>query len=46
VTLEVGDHRAEVPAGDSARFDATRSHAYANDGATPATFTLVVLEPA
>lgn len=46
VTLEVGDDRAEVPAGDGAWFDATFRHAYANASATAATFTLVVLEPA
>ena len=42
----VGDHHVEVPTGDSAWFDATRPHAYSNPGATAATFTLVVLEPA
>jgi hypothetical protein len=36
----------EVAAGDSAWFDATHPHAYENRGATGATFTLVVLEPA
>jgi transcriptional regulator with XRE-family HTH domain len=46
VALAVGDHHVEVPAGDSAWFDATRPHAYANPGATAAMFTLVVLEPA
>lgn len=46
VALDVGQHHVEVPAGDSAWFDATRPHAYANPGATAATFTLVVLEPA
>jgi transcriptional regulator with XRE-family HTH domain len=46
VTLDVGDDRVEVPAGDSAWFDATRPHAYTNPGAIAATFTLVVLEPA
>jgi hypothetical protein len=33
--------RVEIPAGDSARFDATWPHVYANPGATAATFTLV-----
>ncbi len=46
VALDVGDHHAEIPAGDSAWFDATWPHAYANPAATAATFTLVVLEPA
>jgi transcriptional regulator with XRE-family HTH domain len=46
VALDVGDHHAEIPAGDSAWFDATRAHAYSNPEATPANFTLVVLEPA
>jgi len=46
VALDVGDHRVEIPAGDSAWFDATWPHAYTNPGATAATFTLVVLEPA
>lgn len=47
VALEVGDHHVvDVPTGDSAWFDATWPHAYTNSGATAATFTLVVLEPA
>lgn len=46
VTLDVGEHRVEVAAGDSAWFDATRPHAYTNPAATAATFSLVVLEPA
>jgi transcriptional regulator with XRE-family HTH domain len=46
VALDVGDHHVEIPAGDSAWFDATWPHAYANPAATAATFTLVVLEPA
>jgi transcriptional regulator with XRE-family HTH domain len=46
VELDVGNHRVEVHAGDSAWFDATRPHAYINSGANVATFTLVVLEPA
>jgi transcriptional regulator with XRE-family HTH domain len=46
ITLEVGDHHVEVPPGDSAWFDATHPHAYENPGATTATFTLAVLEPA
>lgn len=45
VALGVGHHRAEVPAGDSAWFDATLPHSYANPDTTTATFTLVVLEP-
>ena len=46
IRLEVSDHHVEVPAGDSAWFDATHPHAYANPGAEAAGFTLVVLEPA
>jgi transcriptional regulator with XRE-family HTH domain len=46
VRLDVGDTHVDVPAGDSAWFDATHPHAYGNPGATPAGFTLVVLEPA
>jgi transcriptional regulator with XRE-family HTH domain len=46
VRLEVADAHVVVPAGDSAWFDATHPHAYGNPGATPADFTLVVLEPA
>lgn len=46
VALDVGDYHVEIPTGDSAWFDATRPHAYSNPAATPATFTLVVLEPA
>jgi DNA-binding XRE family transcriptional regulator len=46
VALDVGEHHVEVATGDSAWFDATRSHAYTNPAATAATFTLVVLEPA
>ena len=46
VGLDVGDHHVDVAAGDSAWFDATRPHAYANAGPTAATFALVVLEPA
>jgi transcriptional regulator with XRE-family HTH domain len=44
VSLEVGEHRVEVR--DGAWLNATLPHAYANRGASPATFTLVVLEPA
>jgi transcriptional regulator with XRE-family HTH domain len=46
VTLDVGDDRVEVPAGDGAWLDPTFPHAYTNAMATTATFTLVVLEPA
>jgi transcriptional regulator with XRE-family HTH domain len=46
VALDVGGHRVVVPAGDSAWFDATQPHSYANPEAGTATFTLVVLEPA
>jgi transcriptional regulator with XRE-family HTH domain len=46
VALDVGDHRIEIPSGDSAWFDATWPHAYTNPGATATMFTLVVLEPA
>lgn len=46
VALQVGHHRVDVPAGDSAWFDATLAHSYANLEASTATFTLVVLEPA
>ena len=45
VAIDVGDDHAEIAAGDSAWFDATAPHAYANPGSTVATFTLVVLEP-
>jgi transcriptional regulator with XRE-family HTH domain len=46
IRLQVSDLHVEVPAGDSAWFDATHPHAYDNPGATAASFTLVVLEPA
>jgi transcriptional regulator with XRE-family HTH domain len=46
ITLEVGDERLEVAAGDCAWFDATHPHAYDNPTEAEATFTLVVLEPA
>jgi DNA-binding XRE family transcriptional regulator len=46
VALDVGDHHADIPAGDSAWLDATHPHAYSNPETTPAHFTLVVLEPA
>ena len=46
VALDVGHHRAEVPAGDSAWFDATLPHRYANPGTDTAAFALVVFEPA
>ena len=46
VALDVGDHHVDIPAGDSAWLDATLPHAYGNPGATTATFTLAVLEPA
>jgi transcriptional regulator with XRE-family HTH domain len=46
VALDVGEHHVEIRTGDSARFDATRPHAYANPEASVATFTLAVLEPA
>jgi transcriptional regulator with XRE-family HTH domain len=46
VAVDVGNHHADIPAGDSARFDATWPHAYTNPGPTAATFTLLVLEPA
>jgi transcriptional regulator with XRE-family HTH domain len=46
VALDVGDHHVEIPTGDSAWLDATRPHAYANPGASAATYILVVLEPA
>ena len=36
VALDVGHHRAEVPAGDSAWFDATLPHGYANPDSAPA----------
>lgn len=45
VALDVGQRHVEVRAGDSARFDATVPHTYANPGTTTATFTLVVFEP-
>jgi transcriptional regulator with XRE-family HTH domain len=46
VAVDVGDHHVEIPTGDGAWFDATWPHAYINPGASAATFTLVVLEPA
>jgi transcriptional regulator with XRE-family HTH domain len=46
IALDVGHHHVEVPAGDSAWFDATLPHTYSNPRATTATFTLVVFEPA
>jgi transcriptional regulator with XRE-family HTH domain len=46
VALDVGEHHIEIPAGDSAWFEATWPHAYINSSAAAATFTLVVLEPA
>jgi transcriptional regulator with XRE-family HTH domain len=46
VALDVGEQRIEIPAGDSAWFEATWPHAYINSSAAVATFTLVVLEPA
>lgn len=46
VALDVGHHRTEVLAGDSAWFDAMLPHGYANPDTTSATFTLVVFEPA
>jgi hypothetical protein len=46
VALDVGEHRIEIPAGDSAWFEATWPHTYINSSAAAATFTLVVLEPA
>jgi transcriptional regulator with XRE-family HTH domain len=46
VALDVGHHHVEVPAGDSAWFDATSPHKYSNLGTTTTAFTLVVLEPA
>jgi mannose-6-phosphate isomerase-like protein (cupin superfamily) len=46
VALDVGHHRAVVAAGDSAWFDATLPHSYANPETTLATFALVLLEPA
>jgi transcriptional regulator with XRE-family HTH domain len=46
VALDIGHHHVEVPAGDSAWFDATLPHTYSNPTTTTATFTLVVLEPA
>jgi mannose-6-phosphate isomerase-like protein (cupin superfamily) len=46
VALDVGEHHADITAGDSAWFDASHPHAYSNSDATPANFTLVVLEPA
>jgi transcriptional regulator with XRE-family HTH domain len=46
VRLDVGDHHAEIKAGDSAWFDASLPHAYSNPARATATFTLVVLEPA
>jgi transcriptional regulator with XRE-family HTH domain len=46
IALDVGHHHVEVPAGDSAWFDATLPHTYSNPARATATFTLVVFEPA
>jgi transcriptional regulator with XRE-family HTH domain len=44
--LEVGDETVQVKTGHSAWFDASRRHAYRNAATTPASFTLVVFDPA
>jgi transcriptional regulator with XRE-family HTH domain len=46
ITLVVEDEGIEIPAGDSAWFDAAHAHAYRNPNATSAAFSLAVLEPA
>ncbi len=46
IALDVGHHHVEVPAGDSAWFDATLPHTYSNPATGTATFTLLVFEPA
>jgi transcriptional regulator with XRE-family HTH domain len=46
VALDVSDQHVEIPAGDSAWFDATQPHAYSNPAAVAANLTLAVLEPA
>ncbi|WP_233199998.1 helix-turn-helix domain-containing protein [Cryobacterium sp. N22] len=45
VTLDVGDDRHELAAGDAIMFYGDVSHAYSNHGAEPAHFTLTVYEP-
>lgn len=46
LVLEVGDESVRVKTGHCAWFDASRQHAYRNATTTPATFTLVVFDPA
>ncbi|WP_411698771.1 helix-turn-helix domain-containing protein [Conyzicola sp.] len=45
VTLEVGDDRFELAAGDALMFPGDVPHAYGNDGVEPAQFSLTVYEP-
>jgi transcriptional regulator with XRE-family HTH domain len=45
VTLTVAGERHAVGPGQSARFPAGRPHRYANEGAEPARFTMVVVIP-
>lgn len=45
VTLDVGDDRHELTAGDAIMFPRDVRHAYGNEGATPAQFSLAVYEP-
>ena len=46
LVLEVGDETAEVKAGHSAWFDASRGHAYRNTTTKPVSFALVVFDGA
>jgi quercetin dioxygenase-like cupin family protein len=46
LVLEVADESAQVRAGQSAWFDASREHAYRNTTTTPVIFTLVVFDSA
>lgn len=44
LTLTVGDEAPEIGAGDTLLFRADRPHRYANHGAEPVLFTMVVVE--
>ncbi|TFB68084.1 XRE family transcriptional regulator [Cryobacterium glaciale] len=45
VTLDVGDDRHELAAGDTIMFPGEVAHAYGNEGAEPAHFSLAVYDP-
>jgi len=45
VSLDVGDDRHELAAGDAIMFPGDVPHAYSNEGAEPARFSLTVYEP-